>query len=183
MKNKYIYPLVKDTIRNHEIDSLRDWLGTYPQLTKGKLTEEFEEKWSMWNGSEHSIFVNSGSSANLLMFYAYKCMTNKENIKVVAPAVSWVTTVSPIIQLGMEAFLCDCDEKSLGLDVNHLEQLFEINKPDILIIVHVLGHQNNMEKISELCKQYDVVLFEDSCEAPGTSKKNRKVGNSTNVTF
>lgn len=176
MISKFKYPLVKDTIKNEEIDQLRDWLGTYPQLTKGKLTEKFESNWSNWNKNKYSVFVNSGSSANLLMFYAYKCMTNKENIKVVAPAVSWVTTVSPIIQLGMQPILCDCDEKSLGVDINHLENIFKKNNPDLLIIVHVLGHQNDMKSIIELCKKYNVVLFEDSCEAPGTQKDGKKVG-------
>ena len=176
MINKFKYPLVKDTIKNLEIDNLRDWLGTYPQLTKGDLTLKFEQKWSLWNGSDYSIFVNSGSSANLLMFYAFKCMTQKTEIKVVAPAVSWVTTVSPIIQLGMQPILCDCDEKSLGVDLNHLEKIFSEDNPDILIIVHVLGHQNNMKRIIELCERYKVVLFEDSCEAPGTEQNNKKVG-------
>lgn len=176
MQNEYKIPLVKDTIKNSEIDQLRDWLGTYPQLTKGKLTNKFESKWANWNGNEHSIFVNSGSSALLLMFYAYRCMTQKQNIKVVAPAVSWVTTVAPIMQLGMEPILCDCNMTSLGLDINHLEEIFKKENPDALILVHVLGHQNEMDIILDLCSKYDVTLFEDCCEAPGTSKNNKKVG-------
>lgn len=54
--------LVKDTISNTEIDSLCGWLSTYPQLTKGKLTEQFEREWSDWLGVKYSVFVNSGSS-------------------------------------------------------------------------------------------------------------------------
>ena len=90
--------LVKDTISNDEIDSLGSWLKTYPKLTKGSLTESFEEKWSDWLGVKHSVFVNSGSSANLAMFYALKVSGRLKNDKVIVPCVSWTTTLSPVIR-------------------------------------------------------------------------------------
>ena len=60
-------PLQRDTINNADIDRLIEWLKTYPRLTKGNVTLEFEKKWSKWLGTKYSVFVNSGSSANLLM--------------------------------------------------------------------------------------------------------------------
>ncbi len=62
--------LVEDTIDAQDIDKLIEWLRTYPRLTKGPLTIEFEKKFSEWVGTKYSVFVNSGSSANLLMLYA-----------------------------------------------------------------------------------------------------------------
>ena len=62
--------LVNDTIDNNDIDTLIEWLKTYPRLTKGQVTLEFEEKWSNWLGVENTVFCNSGSSANLLMLWA-----------------------------------------------------------------------------------------------------------------
>ena len=59
--------LVEDTIDNNDIDKLIEWLSTYPRLTKGPKTIEFEKKWSEWLGVKYSVFVNSGSSANLLI--------------------------------------------------------------------------------------------------------------------
>jgi CDP-6-deoxy-D-xylo-4-hexulose-3-dehydrase len=64
--------LVKDTIENDDIDNLIEWLKTYPKLTKGPKTQELEERWSKWLGIKHSVYVNSGSSANLMMLYALK---------------------------------------------------------------------------------------------------------------
>jgi len=64
----------------------------------------------------------------------------------------------------------------LGLSVEHLEILFNKHRPDILILVHVLGHINEMESILFLCEKYGVTLFEDCCEAVGTEKNNKKVG-------
>ena len=64
------YPLVQDTITKKEIFHLSEWLLKGKQLTKGKLTLEFEKKFSKYMNRKYSIFVNSGSSANLLMLSA-----------------------------------------------------------------------------------------------------------------
>ena len=64
--------LVKDTIGNEDIDSLIDWLKSYPRLTKGPVTLKFENKFSKWLDRKYSVFCNSGSSANLLMLSVLK---------------------------------------------------------------------------------------------------------------
>jgi len=168
--------LVKDTIRNNEIDDLCLWLKTYPQLTKGKLTEEFEEAWSKWLGVKYSVFVNSGSSANLAMFQALKVSNKLKNNKIVAPCVSWVTTITPIMQLGMELILCDTDKETLGLDPKHLEEICKKENPSCVILVHVLGFPNKMKEIVEICEKYDVILIEDSCESVGSMYGEKKTG-------
>ena len=81
--------LVGDTIDNKDINNLIEWLKTYPRLTKGPLTLDLERKWSSWLGIDHSIFCNSGSSANLLMLWALvESRRIKKNSKVVVPSVS-----------------------------------------------------------------------------------------------
>lgn len=168
--------LVKNTITNSEIDELCCWLKTYPQLTKGKLTEKFEEEWSNWVGSKYSIFVNSGSSANLAMFHALKVSERLKNNKVIAPCVSWVTTVTPAMQLGMELILCDTDKETLGLDPNYLEDLCKKENPSCLILVHILGFPNKMKEINEICDKYGVYILEDSCESVGSLYNGKKTG-------
>ena len=94
--------LVEDTVNSQDIDKLVEWLKTYPRLTKGELTEQFEEAWSEWLGCKYSVFVNSGSSANLLMIYALE----PKNKEIIVPAVSWATTAAPVLQLGGIPLLC-----------------------------------------------------------------------------
>ena len=168
--------LVKNTIPHTEIDDLCVWLSTYPQLTKGKLTEQFEKEWSNWLGVQYSVFVNSGSSANLAMIYALKVSGRLKNNKIVAPCVSWVTTVSPIIQLGLDLVLCDTDKDTLGVDVQCLETIFKEQNPACMILVHVLGIPNKMKEIQELCQKYNVILLEDSCESVGSTCGGTKTG-------
>jgi len=64
------YPLAKETINDTDIDNLIEWLKTKPRLTKGELTIKFEDVWAKYIGTKYSVFVNSGSSANLLMIYS-----------------------------------------------------------------------------------------------------------------
>ena len=169
-------PLVKDTIDSKDIDQLIEWLKTYPKLTKGDNTLKLEETFTKWIGTKYSIFVNSGSSANLLMLYALKYLKGN-NLKVAVPSLCWATDLSPIMQLDMTPILVDCNLNDLSVDVKHLETIFTSeNKPDILLLVAVLGLSPNMDIIKKLCDEYDVILSEDVCESQGTMFNNQKLG-------
>ncbi len=168
--------LVKDTIDINDVNKLIDWLKTNPKLTKGELTIEFEKKWSEWLGTKYSVFVNSGSSANLAAIYSLILSGKLKNNKIVVPAVSWVTTVSPAIQLGLEPIMCECDMSNLGLNINHLKEIIKNENPSAIILVHVLGFPNHMDEIIELCNKNHIMLIEDTCESIGSEYKGKKLG-------
>lgn len=176
MNNEWI-KLAQDTIDQNEINDLAVWVRQNNQLTKGPLTKQFEKEFAAYIGSQYAVFVNSGSSANLLMYYACLEQGKLKNKKVVVPAISWITTLSPAMQLGFEPILCDADKNNLGLDVEHFEHLCKTEKPALAILVHVLAHLNDMDRIIAICKKYDVVLLEDACEALGSENKGIKAGN------
>jgi len=169
--------LINDTISKKDINEVIKWLRKNEQLTKGKLTMEFENVWSEWLGRKYSIFVNSGSSANLLMIYALIQAKKLKNKKIIVPAVSWVTTVSPIIQFGLEPILCDADNETLGVNITHLKTLIEKHSPSVLVLVHVLGIPNKMNEILKLCEEHNVIVLEDSCESVGSTYNGVKTGN------
>ena len=161
--------LVNDTINNDDIDQLINWLKTYPRLTKGQLTLDLETKWSKWLGTNYSVFCNSGSSANLLMLWTLvEANRINKNSKVVVPSAAWATDLSPVIQLGMTPILCDINLNDLSVDLNHLEEIFKTSKPEVLLLVSVLGLVPNMERIVKLCEDYNVILLEDTCESMGS---------------
>lgn len=171
--------LVKDTIDEQDIAHLIEWLSQKPapRLTMGPKTREFEKKWSEWIGCEYSVFVNSGSSANLLMLYALKVMGNLRNNKIVVPALAWATDMAPVIQLGFDPLIVDCNMRNLAVDVSQLESIFQYHKPAAMILVSVLGLSPDMDKIVELCKKHGVELLEDNCESQGTEFGGVKLGN------
>ena len=168
--------LADNTISAEEMASLADWLKEGHQVTKGPLTRQFEAEFAAYTGTKYSIMVNSGSSANLLMAYSLLESGYLRNKKVIVPAVSWITTLSPFVQMGFECFLCDSDAKDLGVDLNHLEQLLKKEQPALLILVHILGHPNQMDEVRRLCAQHGCLVIEDACEALGSEYKGIKTG-------
>lgn len=168
--------LADNTISAEEMSSLADWLKEGHQVTKGPLTRQFEAEFAAYTGTKYSIMVNSGSSANLLMAYSLLEAGYLRNKKVIVPAVSWITTLSPFVQMGFECFLCDSDAKDLGVDLNHLEQLLKKEQPALLILVHILGHPNQMGAIRRLCAQHGCLVIEDACEALGSEYNGIKTG-------
>ena len=174
MSNRF--PLADQPIDGDDIQTLIDWLQSNPWLTQGPLVSEFEQRWSSWLGVNHSVFVNSGSSANLLMYYSLLMQGNLKNKKVVVPAVSWATTVAPAIQLGFEPLLCEASTTDFGLDMGHFELLLKEHDPSAVIIVHVLGVPNNMETLMALKDKYGFVLMEDTCAATGSKYDGQLVG-------
>lgn len=169
--------LVNDTINNNDIDNLVKWLKTYPRLTKGPLTLELEKKWSNWLGTKNSIFCNSGSSANLLMLWALvESGRISTDSKVVVPSLAWATDLAPIIQLGMTPLLCDINLQDLSVNLDDLEIIFKETKPEVLLLVSVLGLVPKMDMVKALCDKYNVILLEDTCESMGSEHQGKKLG-------
>ncbi len=169
--------LAKNTIDKEDIDRLIEWLKTYPRLTKGKVTIEYEDKWSTILGSKHTVFVNSGSSANLLMLYTLIEMNKiKVGDKVIVPALSWSTDLAPVHQLGLQPVLCDCNLEDLSVDLKHLESLIAEHSPKALLLVSVLGLVPNMDALLKICNANKVILLEDTCESLGSKYKGKTLG-------
>tara|TARA_R110000822_G_scaffold288302_1_gene409582 strand:- start:4234 stop:5388 length:1155 start_codon:yes stop_codon:yes gene_type:complete len=170
-------PLVRDTIDKNDIDKLIEWLKTYPHLTKGQLTVEYEKRWTEWLGTKYAVFVNSGSSANLLMLYSLIAAGKiKLGDKVVVPTVSWSTDLAPVVQLGLEPILCDCNMEDLSIDINHFKNIIKEHNPKVLMLVSVLGLVPQMDEILSVCSSNNVILLEDACESLGSKFKDQKIG-------
>ncbi|HRY28824.1 MAG TPA: DegT/DnrJ/EryC1/StrS family aminotransferase [Elusimicrobiota bacterium] len=170
------YHLAEDTIDNQDINSLIEWLKGGPRLTKSRLTVEFEKKWGEWLGLPYSVFCNSGSSANLLMYYVLSISGRLKNKKVIVPSVGWVTSIAPAIQFGFEPVMCEADKDTFGLDLDHLETLLKKHNPSTVFMVQVLGVPHKMKELMALRQKYGFFLLEDACAAIGASIDGKKAG-------
>jgi CDP-6-deoxy-D-xylo-4-hexulose-3-dehydrase len=169
--------LVSDTISKNDIEKLVTWMSQddIPQLTKGPLTVKFQDDFSNFLGENlRSCFINSGSSAILLSLLALKIKNDIK--KVVVPSVSWATDLSSPMVLGLETILCDCNLEDLSLDLDKLERIFIEESPEVCILVSVLGLVPDMERITDLCKKYNVILLEDACESLGSKYRGNYLG-------
>lgn len=171
--------LACDTIDRTDINSLIQWLSKdpIPQLTKGNKTVEYEKLYAEKVGRKYAIFVNSGSSANLLVMYALSLYLNESlaNKKVVVPALCWNTTIAPIIQFGLTPVLCDINMNDLSVDLNHLEKVFKQENPSALFLVSILGMPPDMDNVLSLCHEYNVALFMDNCESQLSTYKGKSI--------
>ena len=175
--DKMKFSLVADTVRNGDIDELIGWLKTYPRLSKGPLTLEFESLWAQWLGTKHALFVNSGSSANLLALSSLLAANYiEQDCKIVVPALSWATDLAPVIQLGFTPILCDCNLKDLSIDLDEFERICIEENPQALMLVSVLGMVPDMDRLLSICEKYDIRLIEDTCESFGSEYKKQKLG-------
>ena len=170
--------LVEDTINRADISKLVEWLQTYPRLTKGPRTIEFETAWSQWLGTKESIFVNSGSSANLVMLQVLLELGKiQKGDKIIVPALAWATDLSPVVQLGLTPVLCDCNLEDLSIDLNHFDRLCrEDSDIKAVMFVSVLGLVPDMDRLISLCSQHTIYLLEDSCESFGSKYNGRNLG-------
>ena len=169
--------LHEPTFSSEEIfAALGPMLTTY--VTMGKRVKDFEKQCAEYFATKHCVMNNSGSSANLLAVAAIANKKTENCLKpgdeVIVPAMSWSTTVWPIIQLGLIPVIVDCD-KTYNLDLNKLEA--EISKKTkAIMLVHVYGNPCNMDAISAIAKKHNLQIIEDCCEAMGATYDGKPVG-------
>ena len=110
------HPLMRNNILREDLDAVIEHLKQEdPILTNGPKVREFEEQWSKWLGVKYSIFVNSGSSANLLTMASLK-IKFPEGGEVIVPPLTWVSDISSVIQNGFTPVFVDIDPETLAMD-------------------------------------------------------------------
>lgn len=172
----YKFPLMSDSIISRDDRKcMSDFCMGAEKFTYSKEINKFEHLWSMWQGCKYSVFVNSGSSANMILVNAMKILYGTGLW--VCQSTTWATNICPILQLGMPLQLCDTDIDNFGPDVENLELVFYKVKPKFIFLTHLLGFPCLSKKLFNLCAKYGVHIVEDCCEAHGATFEGEKVGN------
>jgi len=175
----YKFPLATATWDQCEYDALQNVI-TSGMFSMGQKVFEFERQFASYLGVKHSVMVNSGSSANLLMVAALVYSKNPNlNLKVgdevIVPAVSWSTTYFPLYQYGLKIKFVDIDLKTLNYDLDALEKAVTDNTR-LVMAVNLLGNPNDFDRIKTIIGSRKVTLIEDNCESMGAEFKGRKAG-------
>ena len=144
-------------------------------LTQGPYYDAFEKELAKYIGASHALFVNSGSSANLLAFMTLTSPLLKERRilpgdEVITVAAGFPTTVSPIIQYGAVPVFVDVDIRTYNIDVNELQKALS-KKTKAVMVAHTLGNPFDIAKVKEFCKKNNLWLVEDNCDALGAEVK------------
>ena len=182
---KLFWPLMENAITFADKLKMASFCLTSDKFTNGPKVREFEEAWSKWVGSKYSLYVSSGSTANFLLIAALKEYAGlKDNDKVLVPSCTWMTSVAPIIQNGLQPIFMDVSLEDYCIDTNDLETI-QYLFPDIKLIftTHLLGFHSNVEKLQAAFP--NAVVLEDCCEAHGVKDQygSRAGSNSLGATF
>jgi CDP-6-deoxy-D-xylo-4-hexulose-3-dehydrase len=176
------WPLMQTAITDTDKKAMIDFIQSSDRYTCGNMVKQFEDAWSEWLGCKYSLYVTSGSTANLLLMAAVKELYDIPNgSKVLVPACTWVTNVAPVFQVGLEPVFCDVDLERYSFDINSL--------PDedikIVFVTHLLGLNSPVEKLRE--KYPNAIFLEDICESHGVKgpdgKKRGSSGTGSTFSF
>ncbi len=146
--------------------------------TMGKNVKDFEERFADYFGMKYAVMVNSGSSANLIavasLFYK-KDRPLKKGDEVIVPCISWATTFHPLHQYGLKMKFVDIDLLTLNYDIDELKKAVSKNTR-MIVAVSILGNPCQFDEISDLCKEENIILFEDNCESMGAKFNGKYTG-------
>ena len=165
--NNTRWPLMKNAITLGDRINLSYFLLTSDRYTNGPKVREFETKWAEWVGSKYALMVSSGSTANFLLLAAVKEKYGlKDGDKVLVPACTWVTNISPVMQLGLKPIFCDVNLVNYSFDLDHMEQI-KAKHPDIkmIFVTHLLGYSAENELYQQMFP--DAIILDDVCESHG----------------
>ncbi|MCX6732972.1 MAG: DegT/DnrJ/EryC1/StrS family aminotransferase [Candidatus Roizmanbacteria bacterium] len=172
--------LIKSTF--YEEDKTKQALTKF--ITKAKILSfgpeciKFEENFSQYQKRKFTVFVNSGSSANLAIIQALLNLGRLKRGDLVGfSALTWSTNAMPLIELGLNAVPIDVELDTLNVSSNKLLEALKQYPIKALFITNLLGFCDDLEVIKDICKKRNILLIEDNCEALGSKYKNKLLGN------
>jgi CDP-6-deoxy-D-xylo-4-hexulose-3-dehydrase len=157
------------------VDSMLDaW------LTAGRYSEEFERKLARYMGSRFSFLVNSGSSANLLAFYALTSpklgeRAIKPGDEIITVAAGFPTTINPMLQFGCIPIFLDIDMPTYNIKADQIESSIT-PKTKAIMLAHTLGNPFNLDIVMAVAKKYNLWVIEDDCDSLGATYNDKKTG-------
>lgn len=170
------HPLMHNNIDKKDFNILINFLKKKPKLTQGKKVEEFEIKWSKWLGKKYSVFVNSGSSANLITVAALKILQkNKKKNEIIVPPLTWSSDIFSVLHYGFKPIFVDINLKNLSMDLQQVENKIS-SKTLAVFLTHAQGFCGIDQNFINMLKRKKIALIEDACESHGAKFKNKKLG-------
>ena len=176
MENKIFYN--QTNYGDEEIDAVVEVLKTQSfSLVSGKKSLEFEKEISGIFGKKFGLFVNSGSSANLL---ALASLDLNKGSEIITPCLTFSTTISPILQLGLIPSLVDVDIRTLNIKVQDIEKCINKNTKAIFV-PNLIGNVPDWDELKKIAKKHNLYLIEDSADTIGYDFRGSNTGQLSDI--
>ena len=169
------FPLMKNNITKNDLSVVSKYFKkNNPILTSNKNVSKFERLWSAWLGVKYSVFVNSGSSSNLLAISILKNL-NPNGGEIIVPALTWSSDISSIIHTGFKPIFVDIELNTLSLSTKKI--LNAITKKTVAVFLsHIQGFSGLSDELIITLKKKKIPLIEDVCESHGATHNGKKLG-------
>lgn len=175
MSESKTYPLMKNNISRSDLSRVIEFLDQEdPILTQASNVRAFEEEWSSWLGVKHSVFVNSGSSANQLTTAALRHRF-PEGGEVVVPPLTWSSDISAVLQAGFTPVFADINPHHLGMDTGQIISALTENTRAVFL-THIQGFNALTDELIDVLNDRNIYLIEDVCESHGATHNEMKLG-------
>lgn len=171
------WPLMRNNVAPEDVQALIDYLSANrddPVVTQSAQVRRFEEEWSEWLGVQYSVFVNSGSSANLITIAALRELYGSGG-EIICPTITWVSDIAAVLHAGFRPVFVDIDPRTLGMD-NRAAIAAIGSETRAVFLTHVLGYNALSESLLEACRSRGIPLIEDTCESYGATFQGKKLG-------
>lgn len=168
------WPLMQNNITRADLDAVIAFLQQDdPILTQSHQVQAFEREWSEWLGVQYSVFLNSGSSANLATLTVLRESYGLG--EVIVPTLTWVSDIASVIQCGFTPVFVDIDPRTLGMDIGQV--LAKITpQTRAVFLTHILGYNALTQFLLDALSARGIPLIEDVCESYGATFNGRKLG-------
>ena len=165
---------MRNNITRADLDAVIEFLKQDdPILTQSKNVEAFERDWSDWLGVKHSVFVNSGSSANEITMLALRELHGAGEI--IVPPLTWVSDIASVLFAGFQPVFADINPRTLGMD--SAEVIKKITPSTrAVFLTHILGYNALDEALVAACAERGIPIIEDVCESHGATWQGKKCG-------
>ena len=133
----FSHKLMSNNFTQKDISAIKNFLRKKEKIfTQSKNVLLFEKEWSKWLGVKYSVFVNSGSSANLISMSVLKILKGKG--EVIVPTLTWVSDISSVIQNNLKPVFVDINPKNLCMSEEDI--IRKVNKKTIAVFLsHIQG--------------------------------------------
>lgn len=187
-KNDEFVALHEPCFEGNEWNYVKECIDTRWVSSVGKYVDLFEQKLAEYTGVKRAVAVVNGTAA---LHICLKLAGVGQNDEVIAPTLTFIATANAIRYCGAIPHFADVEETTLGLDADKLDEyLSEIaivegevcvnrytgRKIKAVVPMHTFGHPVDLDRLTEVCQRYNIVLIEDAAESLGSYYKGKHTG-------
>ncbi len=155
------------SVKSYYLNGEKKNLRGYP-----KIVEIFENNFKKYLKRKYALSTNSGTSALQAAFFA---IGSKEGDEIIAPALTFHATATPIFSTSATPVIADCSFDTGNIDPLSIKKVIT-KKTKAIVITHLCGHPCDMDEIVKIAKRHKLFLIEDCSHAHGSTYKGKKVG-------